>query len=67
MSKSSKLVDDLFESDDAGVLTNQAARRIERLEQALEDLVQEAIAVTKGEQADHTSEVVDHAIEVLAG
>jgi len=67
MAKSSLLVDQLFESDAAGVLTNQAARRIERLEQALEDLVQESIAVTEGKQVDHTSEVVDHAIEVLAG
>lgn len=63
----SQLVDTLFKSDAASVLTNQAARRIERLEQALEDLVQESIAVSEGTIADHTAEAVDHAIEVLAG
>lgn len=64
---SSQLVDKLFKSDDASALTNQAARRIERLEQALEDLVQESLAVSEGKQTDHSAEVVDHAIEVLAG
>jgi len=64
---SSQLVDKLFESDAASVLTNQAARHIENLERALEDLVQESLAVSKGEQADHTAEVVDCAIEALAG
>lgn len=67
MAKSSLLVDKLFESDSASALTNQAARRIERLEEALEALVQESIAVTEGKLPDHTAEVVDHAIEVLAG
>jgi hypothetical protein len=64
---SSQLVDKLFESDAASALTNQAARRIERLEQSLEALVQESIAVTEGTLDDHTSEVVDGAIEVMAG
>jgi hypothetical protein len=63
---SSQLVDKLFASDAASVLTNQAARHIERLEQALEDLVQESLAVSEGTIADHSSEVVDGAIEVLA-
>ncbi len=63
---SSQLVDKLFESDAASALTNQAARRIEILEQNLEDLVQESIAVTEGKLADHTAEVVDNAITVLA-
>lgn len=67
MAKSSLLVDQLFKSDAASALTNQAARRIERLEEALEALVQESLAVTEGTTADHTSEIVDHAIEVLAG
>lgn len=66
MAKSSLLVDQLFASDAASALTNQAARRIERLEQALEDLVQESISVTEGKQGDHTAEVVDNAVEVLA-
>ncbi len=63
---SSQLVNKLFESDAASALTNQAARRIESLEQNLEDLLQESIAVTKGTLADHTAEVVDNAITVLA-
>jgi len=67
MAKSSLLVDQLFASDEASALTNRAARRIERLEDALEALVQESIAVTEGKVVDHTTDVVDHAIEVLAG
>jgi len=67
MAKSSLLVDQLFKSDEASALTNRAARRIERLEDALEALVQESIAVTEGKVVDHTTDVVDHAIEVLAG
>ncbi len=60
---SSQLVDKLFESDSASALTNQAARHIESLEKVL---VQESIAVTEGTLADHTAEVVDNAITVLA-
>ncbi len=59
------LVDELFESDEASVLTNKAGHRIEKLERALEALVQESVAVTSGKLADHTSEVVYQAIEVL--
>jgi len=36
------LVDKLFESDEASALTNQAARRIEALEKALRELVNDA-------------------------
>ncbi len=59
------LASELFECDTAGTLTNKAARYIESLEQALEALVQESIAITNGELADHTSEVVDQAVSVL--
>lgn len=59
------LIDILFESKEANTLTSAAAERIDVLTEALEALVQESLAITDGELADHTANVLNGAIEVL--